>query len=75
VHLTDSLGKLSHILKTDNFAPVVHDHIHYEADGSTRQRQVVFGVVTAIDLLNYITTHERLDQSSSECSLSDDVSL
>uniref|UniRef100_A0A4W6FFM0 Cystathionine beta-synthase n=1 Tax=Lates calcarifer TaxID=8187 RepID=A0A4W6FFM0_LATCA len=75
VHLTDSLGKLSHILKTDNFAPVVHDHIQYEADGSACQRQVVFGVVTAIDLLNYITTHERLDQSSSECSLSDDVSL
>uniref|UniRef100_A0A4W6FFP3 Cystathionine beta-synthase n=1 Tax=Lates calcarifer TaxID=8187 RepID=A0A4W6FFP3_LATCA len=56
VHLTDSLGKLSHILKTDNFAPVVHDHIQYEADGSACQRQVVFGVVTAIDLLNYITT-------------------
>ncbi|XP_071332830.1 cystathionine beta-synthase b isoform X2 [Trachinotus anak] len=59
VHLTDSLGKLSHILETDSFALVVHDHTQYEADGSACQRQVVFAVVTAIDLLNYITTHER----------------
>ncbi|XP_040914049.1 cystathionine beta-synthase b [Toxotes jaculatrix] len=75
VHLTDSLGKLSRILETENFALVVQDHTQSEADGSVCQRQMVFGVVTAVDLLNYITTHERQDRSSSECSLPGNVSL
>uniref|UniRef100_A0A673B011 Cystathionine beta-synthase n=1 Tax=Sphaeramia orbicularis TaxID=375764 RepID=A0A673B011_9TELE len=29
VHLTDDLGKLSHILKNEHFALVVHDHTQY----------------------------------------------
>ncbi|XP_072252893.1 cystathionine beta-synthase b [Leuresthes tenuis] len=65
VHLTDSLGKLSCILKTHNFVLVVHDHTRYEADGSVCQRQMVFGVVSAIDLLNYITAQEGQDCSTS----------
>ncbi|XP_056145115.1 cystathionine beta-synthase b [Lampris incognitus] len=80
VHLTDNLGKLSRILETDHFALVVHEQIQYMADGKACPRQMVFGVVTAIDLLNYITTRERRERSLSECSLSecslsDDVSL
>ncbi|XP_019116714.2 cystathionine beta-synthase b [Larimichthys crocea] len=63
VHLTDNLGMLSKILETDHFALVVHDHTQYKADGSACQRQMVFGVVTAIDLLHYITTHEGPDGS------------
>ncbi|TMS06178.1 Cystathionine beta-synthase [Larimichthys crocea] len=63
VHLTDNLGMLSKILETDHFALVVHDHTQYKADGSACQRQMVFGVVTAIDLLHYITTHEGPDVS------------
>ncbi|XP_026151353.1 cystathionine beta-synthase-like protein [Mastacembelus armatus] len=55
VHLTDNLGKLSRILETDNFVLVVHDHTQNCADGSAPQKQMVFGVVTAIDILNYIT--------------------
>ncbi|XP_022051524.1 cystathionine beta-synthase b [Acanthochromis polyacanthus] len=73
VQPTDSLGKLSHILETDSFALVVFDHTQYVTDGSARRRQTVFGVVTAIDLLSYITTQE--DRSSSKCSLSDNESL
>ncbi len=46
-----------------------------KADGSACQKQMVFGVVTAIDLLNYITTHEGRDHSSSEYSLSETMSL
>lgn len=64
VHLTDHLGKLCRILETDHFALVVYDHTQFKADGSACQRQMVFAVVTAIDLLNYITTHEREDHSS-----------
>ncbi|XP_042069580.1 cystathionine beta-synthase isoform X2 [Haplochromis burtoni] len=61
VHLTDDLGKLSHILKTDNFALVVHNQTQYGVDGSALQREILFAVVTAIDLLSYITTHEGQD--------------
>ncbi|XP_045909485.1 cystathionine beta-synthase b [Micropterus dolomieu] len=75
VHLTDNLGNLSRVLETDHFALVVHDHTQYKADGSACQRRMVFGVVTTTDLLNYITTDERLDRLSSECSLSDKMSL
>uniref|UniRef100_A0A673YD17 Cystathionine beta-synthase n=1 Tax=Salmo trutta TaxID=8032 RepID=A0A673YD17_SALTR len=58
VRLTDSLGKLSRILETDHFALVVHEQIQFMADGSSCPRQMVFGVVTSIDLLNYITTQD-----------------
>ncbi|XP_041933563.1 cystathionine beta-synthase-like protein isoform X1 [Alosa sapidissima] len=38
-------------------------------DGSPTLKQMVFGVVTAIDLLNYVTTRERRERSLSECSM------
>uniref|UniRef100_A0A3B4ZGB7 Cystathionine beta-synthase n=1 Tax=Stegastes partitus TaxID=144197 RepID=A0A3B4ZGB7_9TELE len=38
-------------------------------DGSTCRRQTLFGVVTVIDLLNYITTHE--DRLSPELTMSE----
>ncbi|CAM4410260.1 unnamed protein product [Lepidochelys olivacea] len=59
IHLKDSLGKLSHILEIDHFALVVHEQIQYLSDGSSSKRQMVFGVVTAIDLLNFVTARER----------------
>ncbi|XP_041936216.1 cystathionine beta-synthase a [Alosa sapidissima] len=65
VKLTDNLGKLSGILETDHFALVVHEQIQYLTDGSPSLRQMVFGVVTAIDLLNFVTVRER--RSLSEC--------
>uniref|UniRef100_A0A1A8I9V6 Cystathionine beta-synthase n=1 Tax=Nothobranchius kuhntae TaxID=321403 RepID=A0A1A8I9V6_NOTKU len=70
VHLTDHLSKLSCVLKSRSFVLVVHDHTRYEADGSASQRQTVFGLVTAIDLLNFITAHEQQQsQSPSKCSI------
>ncbi|XP_003463971.2 cystathionine beta-synthase [Cavia porcellus] len=59
VHLTDTLGMLSHILETDHFALVVHKQIQYHINGEANARQMVFGVVTAIDLLNFVATHEK----------------
>uniref|UniRef100_A0AAY4E6D1 Cystathionine beta-synthase n=1 Tax=Denticeps clupeoides TaxID=299321 RepID=A0AAY4E6D1_9TELE len=67
VRLTDNLGKLSRILETDHFALVVHEQIQYLTDGSSNLRQMVFGVVTAIDLLNFVTAHEKRERSISEC--------
>uniref|UniRef100_A0A8C7MTY3 Cystathionine beta-synthase n=1 Tax=Oncorhynchus kisutch TaxID=8019 RepID=A0A8C7MTY3_ONCKI len=79
VRLTDNLGKLSRILETDHFALVVHDQIQFMADGSSCLRQMVFGVVTSIDLLNYITTRERRgsarERTMSECSMTSECSL
>ncbi|KAK3530478.1 hypothetical protein QTP86_024392 [Hemibagrus guttatus] len=65
--LTDNLGKLSRILETDHFALVVHEQIQYLTDGSTIMKHMVFGVVTAIDLLNFVTAREKRERSISEC--------
>uniref|UniRef100_A0A4W4HG93 Cystathionine beta-synthase n=1 Tax=Electrophorus electricus TaxID=8005 RepID=A0A4W4HG93_ELEEL len=73
VHLTDNFGKLSRILETDHFALVVHDQIQYMTNGSSVLKQMVFGIVTAIDLLNYVTSRERRGRTMSECSLPDDL--
>ncbi|XP_039224656.1 cystathionine beta-synthase-like protein isoform X1 [Crotalus tigris] len=59
IHLQDNLGKLSHILEIDHFALVVHEQIQYHGDGESSKRQMVFGVVTAIDLLNFVTAQEQ----------------
>lgn len=66
VNLTDNLGKLSRILETDHFALVVHEQIQYHNDGSSSKKQMVFGVVTAIDLLNFVTRERerRVSESS-----------
>ncbi|XP_040190135.1 cystathionine beta-synthase isoform X2 [Rana temporaria] len=65
VHLDDNLGKLSRILETDHFALVVHEQIQYHNDGSSSKKQMVFGVVTAIDLLNFLTRERVRRQSES----------
>lgn len=36
-------------------------------DGSPSLKQMVFGVVTAVDLLNFVTGRERRERSLSEC--------
>ncbi|KAM9317504.1 cystathionine beta-synthase [Gastrophryne carolinensis] len=74
VHLTDNLGKLSRILETDHFALVVHEQIQYHDAGSSSKKQMVFGVVTAIDLLNFLTRErERRLSESSEKDLNERV--
>ncbi|XP_075398370.1 cystathionine beta-synthase isoform X2 [Tenrec ecaudatus] len=59
IRLTDPLGQLSHILEMDHFALVVHEQIQYHSHERSSQKQMVFGVVTAIDLLNFVATRER----------------
>ncbi|KAM8873449.1 cystathionine beta-synthase a [Synchiropus picturatus] len=66
IRLNDNLGKLSRILETDHFALVVHEQIQYLTDGSSSLKQMVFGVVTAVDLLNFVTGRERRERSMSE---------
>uniref|UniRef100_W5LZ39 Cystathionine beta-synthase n=1 Tax=Lepisosteus oculatus TaxID=7918 RepID=W5LZ39_LEPOC len=64
IHLNDNLGKLSRILEIDHFALVVHEQIQYLSDGSPCLKQMVFGVVTAIDLLNFVTAKEKKQEVS-----------
>uniref|UniRef100_A0A671DHC2 Cystathionine beta-synthase n=2 Tax=Rhinolophus ferrumequinum TaxID=59479 RepID=A0A671DHC2_RHIFE len=65
IRLTDPLGKLSHILEMDHFALVVHEQIQYHSHEKSSQKQTVFGVVTAIDMLNFVAARER-DQKMSK---------
>ncbi|XP_059020821.1 cystathionine beta-synthase isoform X3 [Mustela lutreola] len=65
IRLMDPLGKLSHILEMDHFALVVHEQIQYHSDGKSSKRQMVFGVVTAIDLLNFVAAREREQKTKS----------
>uniref|UniRef100_A0A452R3H3 Cystathionine beta-synthase n=1 Tax=Ursus americanus TaxID=9643 RepID=A0A452R3H3_URSAM len=65
IRLTDPLGKLSHILEMDHFALVVHEQIQYHSNGKSSKRQMVFGVVTAIDLLNFVAAREREQKTKS----------
>ncbi|KAF3857251.1 hypothetical protein F7725_009110 [Dissostichus mawsoni] len=58
--------QLSRILETDHFALVVHEQIQYLTDGSPSLKQMVFGVVTAVDLLAFVTGRERRERSMSE---------
>ncbi|XP_045708540.1 cystathionine beta-synthase isoform X2 [Phyllostomus hastatus] len=59
IRLTDPLGTLSRILEMDHFALVVHEQIQYHSHGKSSKKQMVFGVVTAIDLLNFVAARER----------------
>uniref|UniRef100_A0A452R3B8 Cystathionine beta-synthase n=1 Tax=Ursus americanus TaxID=9643 RepID=A0A452R3B8_URSAM len=79
IRLTDPLGKLSHILEMDHFALVVHEQIQSRdlvlsgvvggpadhSNGKSSKRQMVFGVVTAIDLLNFVAAREREQKTKS----------
>nr|XP_004654560.1 cystathionine beta-synthase isoform X2 [Jaculus jaculus] len=59
VRLTDTLGTLSRILEMDHFALVVREQIQYHSNDKASEQQMVFGVVTAIDLLNFVAAREQ----------------
>uniref|UniRef100_A0A8B9FNJ8 Cystathionine beta-synthase n=1 Tax=Amazona collaria TaxID=241587 RepID=A0A8B9FNJ8_9PSIT len=59
IGLEDSLGKLSCILENDHFAIVVHEQMQFNGNGSSFMKQMVFGVVTAMDLLTFVSRNEK----------------
>ncbi|NXO28712.1 CBS synthase, partial [Cisticola juncidis] len=59
IGLEDSLGKLSCMLENDHFAIVVHEQMQCSGNGSSFTKQTVFGVVTAMDLLSFVSRIER----------------
>ncbi|KAM7132048.1 cystathionine beta-synthase isoform 1-T3 [Molossus nigricans] len=83
IRLTDPLGTLSRILEMDHFALVVHEQIQSRdqalagevggpadhSHGKSNKKQMVFGVVTAIDLLNFVAARERDRKTKSASAL------
>uniref|UniRef100_A0A8C3E9G9 Cystathionine beta-synthase n=1 Tax=Corvus moneduloides TaxID=1196302 RepID=A0A8C3E9G9_CORMO len=59
IGLEDSLGRLSCILENDHFAIVVHEQMQFSGNGSSLMKQMVFGVVTAVDLLTFVSRNDK----------------
>ncbi|XP_048254534.1 cystathionine beta-synthase-like isoform X3 [Haliotis rufescens] len=67
IHMDTSLGQLSRMLDTDHFVLVVHNQRQSDEGGSLMsKKQMIFGIATRIDLLNFITQHENIDKSKHE---------
>jgi len=59
VSLATTLGSLSKIFDRDHFVLVITTQRCYTGPGTATTRSVVYGVVTRIDLLNYIVTNQK----------------
>ncbi|CAF4016313.1 unnamed protein product [Rotaria sp. Silwood1] len=72
VKLDDNLAKLSHILVAHNYVIVKFPHDHYQ-DHLTRQNKThKFGIITSIDLLNFIVKHNKSNEIVKENDLHDE---
>jgi len=54
VSLNTTLAKLSKMFDKDHYALVVHSNRNYQKPDQVSEKHVVFGIVTRIDLLDYI---------------------
>ncbi|XP_061183606.1 cystathionine beta-synthase-like isoform X2 [Saccostrea echinata] len=61
VSMATSLGEISRMLDTDHFVLVVHGQRQYEGNNLMSKKQMIFGIATRIDLLNFITQHQKLE--------------
>ncbi|XP_062606583.1 cystathionine beta-synthase-like isoform X1 [Saccostrea cucullata] len=61
VSMATSLGEISRMLDTDHFVLVVHGQRQYEGNNFMSKKQMIFGIATRIDLLNFITQHQKLE--------------
>merc|ERR1719203_798599 len=59
VSLTTKLGKLSHIFNLHHFVLVVHMSEQYSDANTVQKKQMVVGIISRIDLLNYIASGKR----------------
>lgn len=64
VQMDTSLGQLSRMLDTDHYVLVVHGQKQYQGGSQTTQRQMIFGIATRIDLLNFITENADVNVDS-----------
>lgn len=62
VSLTTTLAELNRIFDTDHFAIVVASQKCYSSASAVTTRNIVCGIVTRIDLLNYILAQQQQQQ-------------
>ena len=55
--LSTALSKLSEIFDHDHFALVVSSQRCFDKGGAVSEKLLVFGIVTRIDLLNFLVTN------------------
>lgn len=55
ISLDTKLGKLYHILETEYFALVVHEQRQFTDSEKSINKEIIVGIVTRIDLLNFVT--------------------
>jgi len=63
VQLDTTLSKVSRILERDHYVMVTHNQRLYSQNDTIEERNVVIGIVTQIDLLNYITSKTTLSEN------------
>lgn len=66
ISLDTTLGRLSTIFEKDSFALVVHNQRMYTSGEQAMNREVIIGIASIIDLLNYITTTTDAKTASDE---------
>eukprot|EP00486_Rosalina_sp_Unknown_P002028 CAMPEP_0201565414 /NCGR_PEP_ID=MMETSP0190_2-20130828/4517_1 /ASSEMBLY_ACC=CAM_ASM_000263 /TAXON_ID=37353 /ORGANISM="Rosalina sp." /LENGTH=454 /DNA_ID=CAMNT_0047982865 /DNA_START=334 /DNA_END=1698 /DNA_ORIENTATION=+ len=66
VSLQTPLTKLSQIFNIHHFVLVVTESEQYNDNGTISKKQMVVGIITRIDLLNYIVSHGKKTQSSKD---------
>ncbi|ESO88456.1 hypothetical protein LOTGIDRAFT_219173 [Lottia gigantea] len=57
ISLDTTLSQLSRLLDTDHYVLVVHQQRQYTGPSVISKKQMIFGIATRIDLLNFITQH------------------
>jgi len=63
VSLTTSLGSLSRILDHEYFALVIHSQHLYTGKNESATKEIIFGIVTRMDLLRFITNEAQLSDA------------
>jgi len=59
VQLTTTLGALSQVLDHEYYALVTHQQCLYISETESTTKEIIFGIATRMDLLNYITKQQH----------------
>lgn len=62
VRLDDSLAKLSRFLETNNYVIIKFAHDHYQDQSNRQSKTHIFGIITSIDLLDFIVKHNKSNE-------------
>lgn len=64
VQLNDSLGKLSRFLESHNYVIIKFAHDHYQDQGTRQSKTHIFGIITSIDLLEFIVKNNKTTEAT-----------